>query len=129
MTRFLNLIRQAVLVNGMNRSITTFGIVKDQYSSYLRTGTMNFHSKVGISSSIPLYVPGLLRKVDIEKPVILFEGDEDRYTSYHQNERSDSEEHSTNRGESHTTHNYDDGSGRYDPWPVGGNDKWTSNDD
>ena len=58
---------------------------------------------------------------------ILCERDEDGYTAPHNN-KTDSERHSTSRGDDHTTHNYDDGSGRHDPFPIGGNDKWISND-
>ncbi|MEM3245632.1 MAG: hypothetical protein QXN16_02590 [Candidatus Micrarchaeaceae archaeon] len=59
---------------------------------------------------------------------ILCERDEDGYTAHHDNKETNSQTHSTSRGDAHTTHNYDDGSGRYDLWPIGGNDKWISND-
>ena len=59
--------------------------------------------------------------------IMKMESDESGYTAHHDNS-SDAYNHSTSDGNSYTTHNYSDNSGRYDPFPVGGNDKWMPND-
>jgi len=47
------------------------------------------------------------------------------YTPPHMS-RSDSLKHATYRGSEFTVHAYDDGTGLFKPWPMGGHDKWFS---
>jgi len=45
------------------------------------------------------------------------------YTAPHESS-SDSKKHATYRGDYHTVHAYDDGSGEFKPFPMGNHDKW-----
>jgi hypothetical protein len=91
----------------------------------------SFDRDLKIDSLISIYKSKLTLAVYANlarrQTVRILERDEPGYTSHHDND-SDSCNHSTSRGDDHTTHNYRDNSDRYDPWPVGGNDKWISND-
>lgn len=55
---------------------------------------------------------------------IKLEQNEPCYTAPHEDPKTDGNKHSTSDGKDYVTHNYNDGSERYDPFPMGGNDKW-----